>query len=247
MKQTVLTLTLLLMATVTVCGKCQYCKSYEDFLADKWVDLDTVYSSAHSKAHQIMWGVSNYKLHTGDEYTDRLLNTAFVVMQADTLYVNSRNLRFEKTKLGKGYCKAARIGEHNLLFTGKLAGKDTQGDAVSGTGAAVTAGILFGVAGAAIAGGISGAVSANKLLKNKVCYLITSGANEKGRFDVKRFEDPMMDKLLLSRNLIELHNAYYAEKDKKKRRLASNIIPILQKAGIIDAGEQQTSVPQSEQ
>ena len=234
MKQTVLTLALLLMATVSVCGKCQYCKSYEDFLADKWIDLDTVYCTIHSKGHQIMWGVSNYKLKTGDEYTDRLLNTAFVVMQADTLYVNSRNLRFEKSSLGKGYCKAARIGEHNLLLTGKLAGKEAQDDALSGSEAAITAGILFGVAGAAVVGGIVGGTSANKLLKNKVCYLITSGANEKGRFDVKRFEDQMMDKLLLSRNLVELHNAYYAEKDKKKRRLASRIIPILEKAGIID-------------
>ena len=234
LKQSVLTLALLLFTTATVCGKCQYCKSYEDFLADKWTSLDTVYCTIHSKGHQIMWGVSNYKLKTGDEYTDRLLNTAFVVMQADTLYVNSRNLRFEKSSLGKGYCKAARIGEHNLLLTGKLAGKEAQDDALSGSGAAITAGILFGVAGAAVVGGIVGGTSANKLLKNKVCYLITSGANEKGRFDVKRFEDQMMDKLLLSRNLVELHNAYYAEKDKKKRRLASRIIPILEKAGIID-------------
>ena len=234
MKQTVLTLALLLMATVSICGKCQYCKSYEDFLADKWIDLDTVYCTIHSKGHQIMWGVSNYKLKTGDEYTDRLLNTAFVVMQADTLYVNSRNLRFEKSSLGKGYCKAARIGEHNLLLTGKLAGKEAQDDALSGSGAAITAGILFGVAGAAVVGGIVGGTSANKLLKNKVCYLITSGANEKGRFDVKRFEDQMMDKLLLSRNLVELHNAYYAEQDKKKRRLAARVIPILEKAGIIE-------------
>ena len=234
MKQTVLTLALLLMATVSVCGKCQYCKSYEDFLADKWTSLDTVYCTIHSKGHQIMWGVSNYKLKTGDEYTDRLLNTAFVVMQADTLYVNSRNLRFEKSSLGKGYCKAARIGEHNLLLTGKLAGKEAQDDALSGSGAAITAGILFGVAGAAVVGGIVGGTSANKLLKNKVCYLITSGANEKGHFDVKRFEDQMMDKLLLSRNLVELHNAYYAEQDKKKRRLAARVIPILEKAGIIE-------------
>lgn len=234
MKQTVLTLALLLMATVSVCGKCQYCKSYEDFLADKWTSLDTVYCTIHSKGHQIMWGVSNYKLKTGDEYTDRLLNTAFVVMQADTLYVNSRNLRFEKSSLGKGYCKAARIGEHNLLLTGKLAGKEAQDDALSGSAAAATAGILFGVAGAAVAGGIAGGASANKLLKNEVCYLITSGADEKGHFNVTRFEDPMMDKLLLSRNLVELHNAYYAEQDKKKRQLAARVIPILEKAGIIE-------------
>ena len=234
MKQTVLTLALLLMATVSVCGKCQYCKSYEDFLADKWIDLDTVYCTIHSKGHQIMWGVSNYKLKTGDEYTDRFLNTAFVVKQADTLFVNARNLRFEKSSLGKGYCKAARIGEHYLLITGKPAGKEVQDDAFSGSGAIMTAGILFGVAGAAVAGGIVGATSANKQLNNKVCYLITSGPDEKWHYNVTLFEDKMMDKLLLSRNLVDLHNAYYAEKDKAKRRLASRIIPILQEADIIN-------------
>ena len=240
LKQSVLTLALLLFTTATVCGKCQYCNSYEDFLADKWTSLDTVYCSIHSMGHQIMWGVSNYKLKTGDKYTDKLLNTAFAVMQADTLYVNCRNLRYEKMRFGKGYCKAARIGEHNLLLAGKLASKEAQYDASSGVimAAGMVGGVMGGVVGAAVAGGIAGgiggATSANKLLKNEVCYLITSGADEKGHFNVTSFEDPMMDKLLLSRNLVELHNAYYAEQDKKKRRLAARIIPILEKAGIIE-------------
>ena len=43
-----------------------------------------------------------------------------------------------------------------------------------------------------------------------------------------------MDKLLLSRNLTKLHDKYYAEKDKDKRMQASRVIPILEKAGIIE-------------
>lgn len=47
-------------------------------------------------------------------------------------------------------------------------------------------------------------------------------------------DDRMMDKLLLSRDLTDLHTAYYAEQDKAKRRLASRILPILMEAGIIE-------------
>lgn len=235
MNKLLLLLALFLLTSVTICGQCRYCRTYEDFLDDKWEPLDTVYCSIHSKGHQIMWGVCNYKLKTGDEYTDKLLNTAFAVMQADTLYVNCCNMRFEKSSLGKGYCKAARIEEHNLLFAGKPAGKDVKNEQSAGVGAAALAGALFGgVVGGAIVGGIVGAVNANKNLKNQVCYLVTSGADEKGIFNVKRFEDQMMDRLLLSRDLIDLHNAYYAEKDKSKRRMASRIIPILEEAGIIE-------------
>lgn len=234
MNKPLLILALFLLASVNICGQCRYCNTYEDFLEDKWEPLDTVFCKEQSKGHQIMWGVSNYKLQTGDKDTDRRLNTAFVVMQADTLYVNCLNLRFEKSSLGNGYSKAARIGEHDLLLASKLAGKEARDEQAGAGGAAIMAGMLGGIAGAALVGGIVGAVAANKNLKNKVCYLITSGADEKGFFNVKRFEDQMMDKLLLSRDLIDLHNAYYAEKDKTKRRMASRIIPILEEADIIE-------------
>ena len=155
-------------------------------------------------------------------------------MQGKTLYVNCYNLRFEKSRFGKGFSQAARIGENDLLLVNKLAGKEAREKQQSEMGGALVAGMLFGIAGAAIVGGISGAVSANKQLKNKVCYLLTSGANEKGRYDITLFEDREMDKLLLSRDLIDLHNAYYAEKDKAKRRQAVRILPILMEAGIIE-------------
>ena len=80
-------------------------------------------------------------------------------------------------------------------------------------------------------------MTTNKQLKNQVCYVISSAADEQGRYDIKLFDDRMMDKLLLSRELIDLHNAYYAEKDKSRRRLAARVLPILMEAGIIDAEE----------
>ena len=231
MSRTILTIVLCLLTTVSVFGQCRYCKSYKDFLEDKWESLDTVYCKEQSKGHAFMWGYSNIILKTGDKNLDNRINySVFAVMQGKTLYVNNYNLRFEKSRFGKGFSKAARIGEKNLLIVNKLAGKEAQENmskAVDG------AGVMFGLVGAGIAAG----VTANKQLKNKICYVLSPDADEQGRYDIKLFDDRMMDKLLLSRELIDLHNAYYEEKDKSRRRLAARVLPILMEAGIIDAEE----------
>lgn len=219
--------TFLLIAGNALC-QCRYCKSYKDFLEGKWEPLDTIYCKGQSKGHTFMWGYSNYKLTAGDKDIDRILNgTAFAVMQADSIYVNCRRLRFEKASFGNGYCKAARIGRNDLLLVNQLIGKEARENmskAMNGPG------VMFGAVGAGIAAGIT----ANKQMKNKVCYIITPSANGESLYDIEMFEDQMMDKILLSRDLIDLHNAYYEEKDKTKRRLASRVIPILEKAGIIE-------------
>ena len=235
MNRTLLTLALFLLASIPVCSQCRYCNTYEDFLEDKWEPLDTVYCKEQSKGHTFMWGYSNITMKTGNKDLDKRINySVFAVMQGKTLYVNSYNLRFEKSRFGKGFSKAARIGENDLLLVNMLAGKEAKTQQSEVSGAVFVSGFLFGIAGAAIAGGIAGATVANKQLKNKVCYILTSGANEKGRYDITLFEDKMMDKLLLSRDRIDLHNAYYEEKDKAKRRLAVRILPILMEAGIIE-------------
>ena len=230
MNKTVLTI-ILLLAGLGVSGQCRYCRTYEDFLEDKWEPLDTVFCKEQSKGHAFMWGYSNITLKTGDKDFDKRINySVFAVMQGKTLYVNNYNLRFEKSRFGKGFCKAARIGENDLLFANKLAGKEARENvskAMDGPG------VMFGLVGAGIAAG----VTANKQLKNKVCYVLSPDADDKGSYDIKLLGDSMMDRLLLSRNLTNLHTAYYAEQDKAKRRLASRILPILMEAGIIKAEE----------
>ena len=231
MNKPLLMLALCLLTSITICGQCRYCKSYEDFLEDKWEPLDTVFCKGNSKSHRLWWGGNDYTLETGNKDTDKILkNIAFAVMQDDAIYINCRNLRHEKASFGKGYCKAALINKNDLLITNVLISRESNLEHSMNT---VAIGYMFGIVG----GSIYASVTANKQLKNKVCYILTSGADEKGHYDITLFEDQMMDKLLLSRDLIDLHNAYYAEKDKNKRRLASRILPILMEAGIIEAEE----------
>lgn len=240
MSRTVLTIVLFLLTTVSVCGQCGYCKSYKDFLEGKWEPLDTVYCKKHSKGYQFMWGVSNYKLTAGDKDIDKILNeVAFAVKQGDEIYVNCRNLRYENMRFGKGYCKSAGINEHDLIVVNAMMTKSDMPIVVpvfipaGPIGSVAAAAAVAGVASGAMAAA-SGAMTTNRQLKNQVCYVISSAADDKGRYDIQLLDDRRMDKLLLSRDLIDLHNAYYEEKDKNKRRLAARILPILMEAGIIE-------------
>lgn len=212
----------LLHAAIMVYGQCAYCTSYENFMNNQWEELDTIYCKTHSKNHQFWWGGNDYKLTTDLESLDAVLKKeALFVKIGDSLFVNCRNLRYEKTRFGNGYTAARRIGEHSVMFVNSIIGKNAQNNAM-------VSGMLFGAIGAAI-------TAANQM-KQQVCYVISSGANEKGKIDIRLVDDELMDKII--DNDYELNKQYYSETKTNKRILASHVIPILEKTGIFDYVEQ---------
>ena len=216
---------LLAIFCLAVNGQCQYCNSYEDFLEGRWEKLDTVYSNSHSKSRQLWWGGNDFTLTTGDKVTDNILKkSAFVVMQADTLYINCRNLRYKKTRFGNGYTKAMRIGQRSLLFVNRTIGRDAQ------TSQAM-AGFMFGA--------IGGAIAASSQMKQQVCYVISYGADSKGRIAIRLIDDSLMDEMIANRD--DLHDEYYAEEKLSKRLLATHVIPILEKAGLFQQSSQKNN------
>ncbi|MBR0046509.1 MAG: hypothetical protein IJP75_06455 [Bacteroidaceae bacterium] len=220
-KKTLITMLLALVAMTSAHAQCQYCNTYEDFLAGRWQPLDTVYCDTHSKSEKILLGINDFTLTTGDKTLDKnLKKEALIVKQADTLYVNCRNLRFEKTSFGNGYIKARRLGQKELLIVNKIIGMD-----VSAT-AAVSSLVL---------GSIGSAWTASEQMKQQVCYVISNGANEKGRIDIRLIDDELMEQLVGKRK--DLHDAYFAEENDTKRRLAAHIVPILEKAGLLKQGK----------
>lgn len=82
-----------------------------------------------------------------------------------------------------------------------------------------------------------GGVQAFKSMKHPVCHIVAPSSDDEKQTTTVPIDDKLMDKFLLSRNLTKLHDKYYAEKDKDKRMQASRVIPILEKAGIIEAEE----------
>lgn len=208
----------LLLMTINVSGQCCYCNTYEDFLEGQWEKLDTVYCNSHSKSRQLWWGGNDFTLTTGDAATDRILKRdAFVVMQADTLYVNCRNLVFEKTRFGSGYTKAKRIGRQSLLFVNRIIGSDAAGQSM---GARFALGV------------IGGAIAAADQMKQQVCYVISWGPEEgKLLIPIRLVDDELVDKMVTDKDLIR---EYYSQKNKQNRILANHVMPILEKAGLFE-------------
>ena len=228
------------MAGNALC-QCRYCNSYEDFVNDKWQPLDTLYSKKHGKGYMFMWGVGGYKLTTGDKTTDATVKKSFAAMQGDNLFVNGHRVKCGKQSMGKGFCKAARINQYNIIFTSNIMPTDNNSSQLAGgiaAPAALMGGAFGGLVGGAIAGGIVGGtmsgVQATRSLKYSVCHIIAPSADDEKQTAIVPIDDHLMDKLLLSRNLTKLHDKYYAEKDKDKRMQASRVIPILEQAGIIE-------------
>lgn len=206
------------LTALTASGQCRYYNTYEDFLNGQWEPLDTVYCNSHSKSHQMWWGGNDYQLSTGNDVIDKKLKKdAFIVMRADTMYINCRNLQYEKTRFGNGYTRAVRIGERSLLFVNKIIGRDAMNTRM-------TAGLMFGAVG--------GIISASKQAKQQVCYVISGGADKKGLINIRLIDDALMDQMIIKYN--DLRDEYYAEEDTKKRILATHIVPILEKAGLFN-------------
>ena len=243
MNSRLLLLCLLLLTAADALSQCKYCNSYEDFVNDKWQPLDTLYSKKHGNGYVFLWGVGGYKLTTGDKATDATVKKSFAAMQGKTLFVNGHRLKCGKQSMGKGFCKAARINRYNIVFTSNIMPADYNSSQMAGAmaatiGAITVQGGAIGGAVAGLAGGIiggtMGGMQATKSMKHPVCHIVAPSSEDEKQTTIVPIDDQLMDKLLLSRNLTKLHDKYYAEKDKDKRMQASRVIPILEKAGIIE-------------
>ncbi len=204
-------------------AQCAYCNTFEDFMENKWIPLDTLINEEPSKNQQSQWDGNRYIFTTGNKATDKILKKkAFVVKRNDTLYVNCRNLIFSDVRFGNGYTQTKRIGKHSMLFVNQM----NIGKAKN----SVAFGLMFGAIGGAIGGAID--VLASNPADRQVCYIISSGENRYGDINTRILNDEMMDMIMTDHE--DLKNEYYSEKNKRKRLLASYIIPILKKAGLFN-------------
>lgn len=207
---------------ITTIGKAQskYCLTYQDFCNDKWECLNTLFVTHRSNSQKLWWGGSDYKLSCGDKETDKLIKKeALVVMQGDSLYVNCRNLCYQEMSLGRGYTKAKRIGNRSLLLVNRFVDKESEQEAVG-------VGIAFGA--------IGGVMAVKKSMKQQVCYIISKGANAKGKIEVRLLDDDLIMQMLKDQG--SLLRDYYEEEDYHQRILAERVLPILEKSGLMKNG-----------
>lgn len=215
-KKKIFTCLFCLMAGLSAVAQCRYCKTYEDFRAGNWETLDTIYCKIHTKTHKYFLGGNDISLSTGDKATDKMLNKeVFAVKQGCKLFVNCRNLVFQKGRFGKGYAKAMTLGKDSVFFVGKRIGRQN-------VEKQAMAGVMFGAVGAGIAAG-------SQALQ-QVCYLITTDADSRGRYNITMIDDAVMAKIVGRDS--ELFKEYMSETEAAKRLKPDNVYPILKEAGL---------------
>lgn len=209
----------LVSITISAQGQCKFCRSYEDFINDKWEKIDTIYCKKSK-----LWGGgydNEYTLTTGNKALDKSLKKeAFIVMQSDTGYLNCHNLRHDNVLLGNGFTRARRFNNNGLIFARHFANKKSRQE----------------IRTAIFIGGINvGLSAASDYDKKQVCYIISSGADEKGYINTRMVDDQMIEEMM-EKDIIKegsLYIEYLSEGKKAKRMNPSHVIPILEKAGLI--------------
>ena len=234
MKKNVLVIALFcIVSTVANADVAKYCMSYEDFVAGNWKSIDELTAGRTEQVCQMKSGDHCVSFKTGDKESDNLLKKdAFAVMYGNQLFVNCRNLRYKDVSLETSkYVQAVRYDKNKLCImsykTDGLTAIASLGTFVAGVLVDNTA-LSLGLLGTSI-----GCDIANNKLSDLACYLVDSGANEKGKTAITRINDDYMEELL--ENDAALLNKYKAIKAKHNRQSAANILPILMEKGLVES------------
>ncbi len=207
---------ILLVTALTVQAQGRFCKSYDDFVAGRWIEVSDLQPIHHSDSHKLWAGGNDYKFQTEDKALGKVIKKeAFVVEYDDTLYVNLRTLRYEGCRFGNGYAMGLPYDGTKIMFVTHRIGRDAKNKQFASS-------FFFGTVGAVVNG--------SSQLKDRVCYLVDNNGNGK-KTDIKLINDTFMTYLLLQdESMLE---KYRSEKKQKDRESAAHILPILKEKGLI--------------
>uniref|UniRef100_A0AB33J080 GLPGLI family protein n=1 Tax=Prevotella sp. GTC17254 TaxID=3236794 RepID=A0AB33J080_9BACT len=194
----------------------QYCATYDDLKAGHWSNIDSVMVVTKSRTKQMWWGGKDFKFDSDNKATRRLLRKeAVAVMYRDTLLFNLTHLKDRGTAFGRGYARGHKMADgHYLILYFDVAKMHAKSMAAG----------MFG-----LVGGLAMAASSNKLVKQNVCYIVTPGEKKVTIINEKVMPDLLKD----HPDLLEEYNQI----KKKERTYAENIVPLLQRAGVLDDAE----------
>lgn len=214
-KKTFLTIVACVMTAMTGMAQNGYCLTYDDFKADRWVHVDTLYLKKRKAASHF-----DARITSGDKATDKMIyKKAFVVMLGDSLYVNGDKVQHLGNRFKAGYASAFRYDKKYLAVVGYR--NDGQYSSVS------LASLMFGAIGGMVA-----AIGTHASIErsNAICYFVTDGTDGK-RMELKPMDDSFMRIALLKNET--LREKYFSVENKKERESAVHVLQILDEAGLI--------------
>ena len=201
----------LLFLTAVATGQAQsgYCLSFADYQSNTWHTVENLQLEYRSGNKSLWNGGATYKPVTGDAKTEKVLKKEARLLHHDSLFINCRNLSYQKTRFGNWYAPTCVFDRDYLMFVALSlkAIKQTRNSSMA-----------FGI--------IGGAIAAANHQDDYQCYVFYPSSET-----VKPVDQEMMESLL--ENHPEMREAY-DKTDKKKKYAPEVVIPILQQLGLID-------------
>lgn len=195
---------LLLASSLLSVAQGRFCKSYEDYQADSWVELPSLETKNRA-----------FCLTTGDKAMDKQLKReALVIQRSDTMYVNLRHVSCEKMRFGNGLAEAYPLVGKKILFVTRRVDRKTS----------------HRIMVSYMAFGLIGELITSSKMKKQACYILDSPLNGKYT-DVMLLGDEEMRKLLADDK--SFLDRYFMVKDRMERETASNILPLLREKGLL--------------
>ena len=217
-----------MLAAIMICcsmtghAQVKYCMTFAEFAADQWKQADSARVEPISAAKRRLVQSSDFQIVSSDkELSDMLNKEAYAVMDGKTLYVNCRNYRYQGLPFGPGYAYGFRYGNGKICIVNRKIGK----------GELVAVGALSTVVPGILLSAVVGAGMQEMMLANKVCYLVDSEPDKKGKTDIKYMNEKFINDVLGDNE--ELKSQYYAAGDKQARQSAANTLQTLMAAGLI--------------
>ena len=208
----------------------RYCKSYSDFVANRWTPIESLTEGKTKQMCQIKFEDDQFKFSTGDKEADAILKKDVLVVEyMGHLYVNCRNLRCNDIVLDvTNYAQAYRYEGNKLCVVAHWINGGALLASIAGDVVSIAAPLPVAVP----AGIASDVVWLNMDKFNSYrCYYLDQDANSKGKTEVVRINDEFLEKVLANDHaLLERYNA--VEK-KNARQSAANILPVLKEKGLI--------------
>ena len=213
MKRVLILIVLSCFSLTGLQAQISYCMSYADYEEGNWTELDTLMLKGRKQ---------NHRIKTENDSLDKVLkDEAFAVLYHDTLFVNKAHMYYNGERFGKGYAPAYIYGRGQICFVSRL----PQDNGASGVPAVVSFGVMFGAIGAGLMAGVYEAS-----LRGYYCFLVKR-EYEDGRKEARIIDDKFMEKY--EDISPEFYAEYMSVKNKKKREVASHVLPLLKEWQLI--------------
>lgn len=212
------------MAAGVVYSPMRYCESFQDFLDDKWITLDSATVRAKGNQDDLFYKTSLTIESGSSELTNLIKHDAFFVIIEDSMYVNMRKLKGPDFFARGGFARAYRVGKDKVIFGASRYPVMTGGEEISLV-------VMFGMVGGAV-------MVANKLLedspeldsKRMVRGFVITGDHQ----PIQWMNEDYMSALLGSGQSPEiLIPEYQSIKNVKRKELFSTQKQFLKRAGLL--------------